>query len=92
MGSLQLRIVARLSILVGQLHGLVGCDALVVDVLAVGAVPAGGGDFELAAVFEVDQLLHHALAVALLADHVGGFVVVQRAGGDFGGRGAAGVH
>ena len=61
----------------------VGRDAAVVDVLAVGAVPAGNGDFELTAVTEIDELLDNTLTVALLANDVSGTVVVKCAGGDF---------
>ena len=79
----------------GLVHHHIGNDALGLDRLAAGCVVTAGGELEggcRAVVHakrrvQADCRLHRALAESLVAHDGGAFVVLQRAGNDFAGRG-----
>ena len=77
------------GIFIADVHDDVRLDAIAVDDAAAGCVVLRGCQTQSAAVVELDDALHRAFPKALLADHHGVVVVLQAAGNNFGGTGAA---
>ncbi len=79
----------RLDVLVGAFDLDIGLQPLVVDLAIVGGEPASRGHAELRAIAQLARHLHRTLAEGALADQDAAAAVLDRAGHDLRGAGAA---